>query len=36
MFEEGLRELRSVSRPGEVKPLGPPTSPGAGEEGKTQ
>ena len=36
MFEEGLRELRSVPRPGEVKPLGPPTSPGAGEEGKTQ
>jgi pyruvate dehydrogenase E1 component alpha subunit len=36
MFEEGLRELRSVSRPGEVKPLGPPVSPGAGEEGKTQ
>ena len=36
MFEEGLRELRSVSRPEEVKPLGPPTSPGAGAEGKTQ
>ena len=36
MFEEGLRELRAVPRPGEVKPLGPPTSTGAGEEGKTQ
>jgi len=35
MFEEALRELRSVERPEEVKPLGPPTSPGAGEEGKT-
>ena len=36
MYEEALRELRSVPRPGEVKPLGPPTSPGAGAEGKTQ
>lgn len=36
MFEEALRELRSVERPEEVKPLGPPTTPGAGEEGKTQ
>ena len=36
MFDEALAELRSVSRPEEVKPLGPPTTPGAGEEGKTQ
>jgi pyruvate dehydrogenase E1 component alpha subunit len=35
-FDEGLEELRSVSRAPEVKPLGPPTSAGAGEEGKTQ
>lgn len=36
MFDESLEELRSVDRAPEVKPLGPPTSPGAGEEGKTQ
>jgi pyruvate dehydrogenase E1 component alpha subunit len=35
-YDEGLQELREVTRPPEVKPLGPPTSPGAGEEGKTQ
>jgi pyruvate dehydrogenase E1 component alpha subunit len=35
-FDEGLAELRDVERPPEVKPLGPPTSPGAGEEGKTR
>ena len=35
-FDEGLEELRQVERPAEVKPLGPPTSGGAGEEGKTQ
>jgi pyruvate dehydrogenase E1 component alpha subunit len=35
-FDEGLAELHSVQRPPEVKPLGPPVSPGAGEEGKTQ
>lgn len=35
-FDEGLAELAQVERPPEVKPLGPPTSPGAGEEGKTQ
>ena len=35
MFEEGLAELASVDRAEAVKPLGPPTSPGAGEEGKT-
>ncbi len=35
-FREGLEELRSVERPPEVTPLGPPTSAGAGEEGKTQ
>jgi pyruvate dehydrogenase E1 component alpha subunit len=34
-FDEGLEELRSVERPTEVKPLGPPQSGGAGEEGKT-
>ena len=34
-FDEGLEELREVERPDEVKPLGPPTSAGAGEEGKT-
>lgn len=36
MFDEALDELGGVDRPAEVKPLGPPTSPGAGEEGKTQ
>ena len=36
MFDEALEELGSVDRPEAVKPLGPPTSPGAGEEGKTQ
>lgn len=35
-FDEGLAELAQVERPPEVKPLGPPTTPGAGEEGKTQ
>lgn len=35
-FDEGLEELRHVERPAEVKPMGPPTTPGAGEEGKTQ
>ena len=35
-FDEGLAELAQVERPAEVKPLGPPTTPGAGEEGKTQ
>jgi pyruvate dehydrogenase E1 component alpha subunit len=35
-FDEGLQELRAVERPPEVKPLGPPSTPGAGEEGKTQ
>lgn len=35
-FTEGLEELRSTERPPEVKPLGPPVTPGAGEEGKTQ
>jgi pyruvate dehydrogenase E1 component alpha subunit len=35
-FEEGLQELEAVERPPEVKPLGPPPSSGAGEEGKTQ
>jgi pyruvate dehydrogenase E1 component alpha subunit len=35
-FDEGLEELHSVQRAPEVKPLGPPVSPGAGEEGKTQ
>ncbi len=35
-FDEALDELGSVERPAEVKPLGPPTSPGAGAEGKTQ
>lgn len=35
MFEESLEELHSVARAEAVKPLGPPTSPGAGEEGKT-
>ncbi|HWL66453.1 MAG TPA: thiamine pyrophosphate-dependent dehydrogenase E1 component subunit alpha [Actinomycetota bacterium] len=34
-FDEGLEELRGVARQPEVKPLGPPTSDGAGEEGKT-
>jgi pyruvate dehydrogenase E1 component alpha subunit len=36
-FDEGLEELRSVPRPGEVKPVGPPpqSGTGAGEEGKT-
>ena len=35
-FDEGLEELRSVARPPEVKPLGPPpqTGTGAGEEGE--
>ena len=35
-FEEGLEELHHVDRPPEVKPVGPPKTPGAGEEGKTQ
>jgi len=35
-FDEGLAEIRSVERPPEVKPLGPPATEGAGEEGKTQ
>jgi pyruvate dehydrogenase E1 component alpha subunit len=35
-FTEGLAELRSVQRPPEVKPLGPPGTAGAGAEGKTQ
>ncbi|MGH2748806.1 MAG: pyruvate dehydrogenase (acetyl-transferring) E1 component subunit alpha [Actinomycetota bacterium] len=35
-FEEGLAELRAVERPPEVKPMGPPSTEGAGEEGKTQ
>jgi pyruvate dehydrogenase E1 component alpha subunit len=35
-YEESLAELRAVARPPEVKPLGPPPSSGAGEEGKTQ
>jgi pyruvate dehydrogenase E1 component alpha subunit len=35
-YDQGLEELREVARPPAVKPLGPPTSPGAGEEGKTQ
>jgi pyruvate dehydrogenase E1 component alpha subunit len=35
-FDEALAELRRVERPPEVKPLGPPPSSGAGEEGKTQ
>jgi len=35
MFEEGLAELESVERAEAVKPIGPPTSSGAGEEGKT-
>jgi pyruvate dehydrogenase E1 component alpha subunit len=35
-YDEALEELRHVDRPAEVKPLGPPTTPGAGEEGKTQ
>ena len=35
-FDEALAELRGVERPPEVKPLGPPASQGAGEEGKTQ
>jgi TPP-dependent pyruvate/acetoin dehydrogenase alpha subunit len=35
-FEEGLAELRAVERPPEVKPMGPPPTEGAGEEGKTQ
>jgi TPP-dependent pyruvate/acetoin dehydrogenase alpha subunit len=34
-FDEALAELKSVERQPEVKPLGPPTSSGAGEEGKT-
>ncbi len=34
-FDEALDELHQVERPAEVKPLGPPTTPGAGEEGKT-
>jgi pyruvate dehydrogenase E1 component alpha subunit len=29
-FDEGLDELRAVERPPEVKPLGPPPSPAAG------
>ncbi len=33
-FEEGLAELRSVERPPEVKPMGPP--PTTGEEGETE
>ena len=35
-FAEGLEELRNVDRPPEVKPVGPPQTGGAGEEGKTQ
>ncbi|CAN5567232.1 pyruvate dehydrogenase (acetyl-transferring) E1 component subunit alpha [soil metagenome] len=35
-FEEALAELGGVARPAEVKPAGPPASPGAGAEGKTQ
>jgi pyruvate dehydrogenase E1 component alpha subunit len=35
-FEEGLEELRGVTRPPEVKPLAGPSSSGAGAEGKTQ
>ena len=35
-FEEGLSELRSIERRPAVKPLGPPPTEGAGEEGKTQ
>jgi pyruvate dehydrogenase E1 component alpha subunit len=35
-FEEGLAELRATPRAPAVKPLGPPPSAGAGEEGKTQ
>ena len=35
-FEEGLSELTKTKRPPAVKPLGPPSSPGAGAEGKTQ
>jgi pyruvate dehydrogenase E1 component alpha subunit len=35
-FTEGLAELQAVPRPGEVKPITAPPTPGAGEEGKTQ
>lgn len=35
-YDEALAELAEVERPAAVKPLGPPTTPGAGEEGKTQ
>jgi pyruvate dehydrogenase E1 component alpha subunit len=35
-FDEGLAQLQRVDRPPAVKPLGPPPTTGAGEEGKTQ